>query len=344
VSDTGPGIPADKLVHVFNEFYQVDHSLHRQHGGAGLGLAISQHFVEAHDGRIWAESLEGVGSTFTFALPVPNQPMPVPRLHMTPLAEPSCNGRPSPILVVDPDREMIELVRRHLDEHEVIQVENGVQLPKAITLHHPQAVIYNVLPGERAQVDDSPCDSVPIIECSLPSRAWGRDHLAITGYLNKPITAERLLEEIRRVGPVRDVLIVDDERGFCQLMERILRSSGDQFQVRQAYGGEKGLQALRMRRPDLLLLDLMMPDLDGLQVLEEMRRDPELANVPVVLLTGRSYWEDVLAQRSSQIVIHRPEGLRPPEVLRCLRAVVDVLEPHYDEQSVLNTARAARRA
>ncbi len=344
VSDTGPGIPADKLPHVFDEFYQVDRSLHRQHGGAGLGLAISKHFVEAHEGRIWAESQEGKGSTFTFSLPVPDHLVPVPRLHKTHQVEPSYTGRPSPILVLDPDPETVELVRRHLAEHEVVQVENGEQLPEAVSLHHPQVVICNVLPGEQAHIGHVPGGSIPFIECSLPSCAWARDRLGVTGFLNKPITAERLLQEMRRLGNVRDILVVDDERGFCQLIERIVKSSGDAFRVRQAYSGEKGLHALRVRRPDLLLLDLMMPDLDGFQVLEEMRRDPELATVPVVLLTATDYFEDVLAQRKSQIVIHRPEGLRPPEVLHCLQAIVDVLEPHYDEQSVLSTARAARLA
>ncbi|NIN94849.1 MAG: response regulator [Anaerolineae bacterium] len=163
----------------------------------------------------------------------------------------------------------------------------------------------------------------------------------MTGYLNKPIVADHLLQEIERVGNVHEVLVVDDERGFCQLVERILKSSGHEFSVRQAYSGEKGLQAMRERRPDLLLLDLIMPGVDGFQVLEEMRKDPTLAEVPVVLLTATSYVEDVMDQRGSQMIIRRPEGLQPFEVLRCLGAVIDVLEPHYDEQSAPEEAVAA---
>jgi signal transduction histidine kinase len=283
VSDTGPGIPADKLPFVFDEFYQVDLSLHRQHGGAGLGLAISKHFVEAHDGRIWVESQEGAGSTFTFTLPMPEHRIPVSRPYITSRVEPSWANGPSPILFVDPDPETVDMVQRHLGGREVVHVQNANRLTEAVMLHHPQAVVYNLAPGERAKVDGVLSASVPFVECSLPSRAWAKDHLSVIGYLNKPIVAEHLLREIEQVGDVQDVLVVDDERGFCQLVERILKSSDFSLKLRQVYSGEKGLQAMRERRPDLVLLDLIMPGVDGFQVLEAMQRDPELADVPVVL-------------------------------------------------------------
>ena len=118
------------------------------------------------------------------------------------------------------------------------------------------------------------------------------------------------------------------------MVERMLEASGRPFQVRRAYDGEEGLERTRERRPDLLLLDLIMPGLDGFQVLEKMRQEPALADVPVIVLTATSYAEDALAQCSGQMVIHRPDGLIPAEVLRCLRAVVGVLEPRYDERAV----------
>jgi CheY-like chemotaxis protein len=103
--------------------------------------------------------------------------------------------------------------------------------------------------------------------------------------------------------------------------------------VTHAYDGAEGLEAMCAHRPDLVLLDLIMPGVDGFQVLEKMRQQPELTDVPIVLLTATSYAEDALEQRGSQVVIRRPDGLRPAEVLRCLRAVIGVLEPRYDERS-----------
>jgi signal transduction histidine kinase/CheY-like chemotaxis protein len=344
VSDTGPGIPADEQLHMFEEFYQVDRSLHRRHGGTGLGLAISKRFVEAHDGRIWLESEEGVGSTFSFTLPIPGQYVPLSRLHVDRPVEHSWTETPSPILVVDPDPTVADLIRHHMEAYQVVQVESVDRLAEEVMLHHPQAVVWNAPPGEHDGHDGLILAPVPCIKCSLPSQAWVADDLAVAACLTKPITAKRLLREIERLDQVQDVLIIDDDRDFCQLVARMLEVSGQPFQVRRAYSGEDGLLALRAARPDLVLLDLVMPGLDGFQVLEEMRRGPELASVPVIVLTATTFTEDALAQHDGQIIIHRPGGLSPAEVLHCVQALVGVLEPKYDERSVPEEAIVRRYA
>lgn len=332
VSDTGPGIPADQLTHIFDEFYQVDRSLHRRHGGAGLGLAISKRFVEAHGGRIWVESQEGVGSTFTFTLPIPGQRVPVSHPHKTRPVEPSWPETRPRIVVVDPDPSVADLIRRHVGEYEVVHLEDTRELGSQVMLYHPRAVVCNVPPGEHSDYEDVNLSMpTPFVECSLPSQAWVSKDLAVVACLTKPITAQRLLREIARLDNVRDVLIVDDDRGFCQLVRRILTTTEQDFDVRHAYDGRDGLHAMRVQRPDLVLVDLVMPGVDGFQVLETMREEPALADVPVIVLTAKSFAEDALDQRGGQVVIYRPDGLRPVEVLRCLRAVIDVLEPHYDE-------------
>jgi CheY-like chemotaxis protein len=183
---------------------------------------------------------------------------------------------------------------------------------------------------------------VPFIECALPSQAWIADDLAVVTCLTKPVTVQQLLREVERLESVRDVLVVDDDRGFCQLVEQMLQATGRAFEVRYAYDGADGLEAMRARRPDLLLLDLIMPGVDGFQMLEEMRREPELADVHVVLLTATSYFEDAISQSGSRVVIHRPDGLRPGEVLRCLRAVIGVLEPRYAALSASRDTPAVR--
>ncbi|MCL4295531.1 MAG: response regulator [Anaerolineae bacterium] len=344
VSDTGPGIPADKLPFIFDEFYQVDLSLHRTHQGAGLGLAISKRFVQAHGGSIWVESQEGVGTTVSFSLPTKSSYLP-----MTPVEQPAWpeprgpEGAPPRILVVDPDPAVASLVHRHLDRYEVVRVESSQALPEAVTAHHPQAVIYNVSPKETFNYDDLAAWPVPLIECSLPSQAWLADDLRVIACLAKPVTPAQLLEVIGGLEAVRDVLIIDDDRGFGQLVQRILALTRQDFQIRRTYEGEEGLSAMRQQRPDLVLLDLIMPGLGGFQVLERMRQDNTLADIPVIVLTASSFAEDALAQHGNQVVIRHLGGLKTGDVLRCLSAVVEILQPRYDERSVLAEVGAEGR-
>jgi CheY-like chemotaxis protein len=156
----------------------------------------------------------------------------------------------------------------------------------------------------------------------------------MAAYLTKPVTAATLQHELGCLGDVQDVLVIDDDRGFCQLIERTLHASSSRYRVRQAYDGWDGLANMRRHRPDVVLLDLFMPDLDGFQVLEEMRRDPALDGVEVILVTAADLAEDALLRQSKQMTIHRPDGLRLGEILRCLAAVMDVLKPRYDERSL----------
>ncbi len=335
VRDTGRGIPADKIPFIFDEFYQVDHSLRREREGAGLGLAICRQFVQAHDGRIWVESEEGSGSTFYFTLPLPESR---PSTSQPFVARPEQTQWPeerAAVLVVDPDPRVVALVDRRIAHFEAIQVDNPDRLPEEIALHHPQAVIYNVPPGTDGVLSSNLTSPVPIIECSLPSQSWMAHHLKVATCLTKPIAPRDLLAEIARLGDVRRVLIVDDDRAFCHLVERILQMSGKTFEVQLAYDGTDGLLAMRRQRPELVLLDLIMPGVDGFQVLDEMHSDPALADVPVILLTATSYAEDALSQRHSRIVIHQPGGLSLTQTLRCLEAVLGVLEPEYGNESLL---------
>ncbi|MCD6289296.1 MAG: response regulator [Anaerolineae bacterium] len=335
VSDTGPGIPPEEVPHLFEEFYQVDRSLQRRHNGAGLGLAISKHFVEAHEGRIWVESQVGVGSTFTFTLPIPGEKvLPSPIRMGEPLEMPAPKTKPL-LLVVDKDPAVATLIRRHIPEYEVVHIPDAAQVTDAVKWWHPHAVLWNVLPDKQILPNEGLPASVPIIECSLPSQAWVAEGLVVAECLAKPITIEGLWGAIRQVDNIHDVLIIDDDRDFCQMVRRMLRAADKEgtIKIRSAYHATAGLSAMRERRPDVVLLDLIMPDMDGFQVLEEMRADPILSEVPVILLTASSYAEDILAQRGGHLTIHWPAGASPAETLQCLRAVIGTLKSHYDKQA-----------
>jgi signal transduction histidine kinase/CheY-like chemotaxis protein len=326
VSDTGTGIPSDKLPYVFDEFYQADHSLTRSHGGAGLGLAICKRFVEAHGGRIWVESQEGIGSRFTFALPISERFL---------LTHAPANGdsaqvetsRPC-IFAVEKDESTIAVLRRYLKDCDVVQVSDMTSLHDMILTYHPRAIIHNVRPGHhRFAVQDGVDAAVPFIECSLPSPVWVAEDLAVAGYLTKPVTAQALLEKIRGIKPVQNVLVIDDDRSFALLVERMLQTTGKLVEVRRAYDGMDGLTAMRSWRPDLVLLDLMLPGLDGFGLLEQKQADPALADIPVVLLTANDYAGEM--QQSTHFVIQNQDGLYPIETLSLLSAIVHSLKPRY---------------
>ena len=340
VSDTGLGIPSDKLSLLFDEFFQVDYSFRRQRDGVGLGLAICKRFVEAHGGRIWVQSEPGVGSTFTFSLPIGRSRSPVSHVEEQLLAEARPGSFRAPVLVLDPDPAVAELLERHLKEYEAIPVSRADQLDEMVSKYHPRAVICNSLPG-RSALDQVPVTAaVPLIACSVPSRAWAAQQLAVAACLTKPITPQQLRQQLRQLGGGRHVLVVDDDRGFVQFVERVLQLDGSQLQVSKAYDGAEALQSMRAHQPDLVLLDLIMPEVDGFQVLEEMRRDPHLARLPVVVVTATSFEEDILAQRENQITVCRPGGLHPAEALRCLGAILNAVEPRYDYQTLVEEVPA----
>lgn len=327
VSDTGAGIPPDKLSRVFEEFYQVDGSLRRSHEGAGLGLAICRRFVEAHDGRIWVESEVGRGSTFYVALPIPGACAPIARpQRVNPLKEPALKDRPR-ILVVDPDPTVAELISRHVNGYDFVPVGNEDNLAEHVARHNARLVIRNMPPQSVSWEDSASHDirGLPVIECSLPSQAWIASDLSVTACLTKPITMQQLVNEISRLGKTDSALIVDDDRGFGELVERMLIASGMVSKVRHAYDGEQALRAIAESRPDVILTDLAMPVMDGFEMLSRLRQMPEAGGVPVILLTVTSYAEDALRHHAGRLTIMRDTGFQPLETLRCLQAALDSL-------------------
>ncbi len=316
VADTGRGIPADKLTQIFDEFYQVDYSLSRSHGGAGLGLAISKRFVERHGGRIDVVSQEGVGSTFTFTLPVRS------------LSGSSAAGGNEPqadasVLVLERDPLVTALIRRHLLPYKVVPLRDVAELEAVVEQHQPRLLIDNTRPAPSVT---EPSLSLPTIHCSLPSATWMVNALQVKGYLAKPFTTQQLIEHIQQVGAVQSILIVDDDRGLVQLVQRSLETLPQPYTVYRAYDGQQALDIIHEQQPDLLLLDLAMPEMDGFAVMEALRTSPETAELPVILLTATRYIQDE-AEQYGGLYLNRPGGLRPAEVLRCLRALVEQMAP-----------------
>lgn len=330
VIDTGPGIPEEHQSHIFREFYQVDLSLRRSHSGAGLGLAICRQFVQAHDGRIWVESKPGQGSTFTFTLPIPEKYVPLSHLMLVPATGLSEMSVVPVVMVVDPDPAVAAIVRRYIQDVEIQHVANAADLPSLVETVRPQAVIYNHSAQGHTAIPQLP-PGLPFIECVLPSRTWIMEALDVDGWLAKPLTAQQLLKEIARLEEASDrrfesILVVDDDRGFCQLITRFLESSGHPAQVRRAFDGEEALQILHNEPADLLLLDLVMPNTDGFSVLAEIKR-LQMPDLSILLVTATDFRQPMRDNRDASLVVRRLGNVRPDETLRWIAAIVHTLAP-----------------
>lgn len=336
VRDTGIGMAPHELVRVFDEFHQVDMSLRRHREGSGLGLAISKRFVELHEGRIWAESTPGEGSTFRFSLPLPGREPSVGRLVAPRRISTRAAGEEQPsIVVVDRDQAVSGVVHRYLPQYHVLQADTVEEGGALVHEWHPRALVVNVPPENNAQAS-SLHDAlrvvppgVPVITCSVPSQAWLASGAGVWDCLTKPVTRDQIMEVLHELEPVRDVLIADDDRGFTQMVARFLQAADEGYRVRSAYDGAEALAEARAARPDVILLDLMMPHMDGFQFLEELKSDPALHDVPVVVVTATSYGEDLVARRGSAVTLHRHKGFSIGETLKYLRALLDLTEPDY---------------
>ncbi|MGD8531935.1 MAG: response regulator [Gammaproteobacteria bacterium] len=322
VTDTGIGIPEDKLDHVFEEFSQADASTTRQYGGTGLGLPISRRFCQMLGGDLTVASRSGEGSTFIIRVPArlqdadaeaPEEVAPVTSEAEVEALASAGAGRT--VLVIDDEPEARDIVERFLrkDGFEVATAATGEEglkmahklLPAAITLDvmMPDMDGWSVL---RALKADPQLKDIPVVMLTMVDDRGKGYSLGATDYLTKPVDRGQLHEVLARYhigGDPGHVLLVEDDRPTREMMARTLSRSG--WKVSQAGNGREALDRMDAEKPDLILLDLMMPVMDGFDFLEEMRARPEVQDTPVIVLTAKDLTEQdrrLLSGRVEQIV------------------------------------------
>jgi signal transduction histidine kinase/CheY-like chemotaxis protein len=341
VSDTGPGIAPQDQESIFEPFAQVDSSLRRRHGGTGLGLAISKRFVELHGGQMWFESQVGQGTTFYFSLPVEHA-RPAHEASFTrwfsPYHEYEPRTRPSRaprarlaprFVVLEPGETLQRLLSRYYEGAEVVPVRSFDEAIREVSRLPAQALIINDhSPGQSAgpeRVTDLPYGT-PLIQCWLPGREEAAERLGLVRYLVKPVSREALLEVLDGLErPIRTVLLVDDEPEALQLYSRILSSADRGYRVLRALTAQRALMLLRQRRPDVVLLDLVMPGMDGYALLREKSQDPAIASIPVIAITAQDPARGPIA--ASSLTIARSGGLHLQDVLNAVEAISELLGP-----------------
>ncbi len=336
VADTGIGIAPKDHDRIFEEFRQLDGSITRPQNGSGLGLAISKRFVEMHGGRIWVESdgVPGRGSQFHFTLPLtPGPSIEVSTLHRTPVTLPSPRGRGRTLLLLGQDPTIIHMIERELEEYQIVPVEDISQVPRLAAELQPRAVVLNLAQHRHAwrQMQDLRQQlngtSLPIVLCPLVGERQVGQSLGVLDYLAKPISRDTLTNLLNRLGDsVHRILILDDDPRMVHLLSRMIRSAAREYELVRAYNGAEGLLKMRRQRPDLVLLDLIMPEMDGYAVLAQMQEDAELRGIPVVVITARERTPEEERRLGEGILsVTSAAGFTNEEALRYLRGLLTAI-------------------
>ena len=264
VADTGIGIDPRDISAIFEEFRQADSTTRRRYGGSGLGLAICKRFVELHGGSIWAESTPSQGSRFCFTLPLAEQIAALgPRTDWeTWVRLPTNDDRR--ILVITDDPKIGHLFERHFAGYQIRIAPNIAEARRLATREFITAVVRVVTtecPWQPTIVQTRQAfPAVLVALCSIQQLAQARALPGSVAHLVKPVLREDLLSTVSAVCPeAKDVLVVDDDPEMVRLLRLMLRSASRRFRIRQAFDGGAALAAMRQHRPDLVLLDLLMP-------------------------------------------------------------------------------------
>lgn len=328
VEDTGPGIAPEDVKNVFDEFRQVSGATWRR-GGTGLGLTVSKRFAELHGGSMWAESDVGVGSAFRLQLP---------RSSDAPVAAPEERRGRGPrgvaprgdrrVLVIGDSEQGHKVFERYLDGYTVLHapsLEQGRHIARETPL---QAVIVAAAGAEAAQTMVQAMRGVyarlPVISCVLQTPHKATRQLGAFDYFVKPVSREQLRSTLRRLpARPRQALIVDDDPEMTRLLARMVKSLLRGCSVTCLHDGRSALASIRAQRPDFLLLDLMLPELDGYAVLETLHADSELNAIPTIIITALEAHDETVRAQFLQVTRHN--GMTVAEVMRWVSKGLDAL-------------------
>jgi PAS domain S-box-containing protein len=320
VMDTGVGIRAEDQAVIFEEFRQVEGPAGTTQEGTGLGLAITKRLVEQQGGGISLESEFGKGSRFTFTLPAGSGGAETPLVNEPPSSSIVIGeGRGKPlILVVDDEVTARELLASYLcPEYRIAMAESGEEAVKQARHLRPDAITLDVMmPGGNgfetlAALKKAPeTANIPIIIVSIVDQKQVGFALGAVDYLIKPVRKPVLLETIRKyVLPQSDedeaILLVDDDPRALELLEETLRSAG--YETESVRSGARALEVLSSKLVSAVVLDLLMPGMDGFEVIRHVRQEATLRELPIFVMTAKSLTKAELAvlTRETQALFHK---------------------------------------
>lgn len=352
VKDTGIGIGPEAMPRIFKEFQQADSSTTRQYGGTGLGLSISRNLARLLGGDITVVSDLGKGSTFTLTLPMvyKNAALmteevetlsstihPV-RLDSGMKAEKPSEGETGrkQILVIDDDPDALYLLQENLDQREfnITGTRSGWEGLKLAHEQQPQAILLDILmPGADGwQVlhdlkEDPATADIPVILLTIVDKKAMGYRLGASAYLLKPLDPAAVIETLNRViqpdgRKQKHVLVVDDDPNIADMVRQFLPEA--EFVVRSALDGEAGVAAVMEDKPDILLLDIIMPRLDGFGVLERLRLNPETRNLPIIVISAKELTADEIQRLKETVtLVMKKQGLQGEKLVDEINAALN---------------------
>lgn len=336
VQDSGIGIAPEHQQQIFEEFQQVQNEVTHQYQGTGLGLPISKLLVEMHGGNMWLESTPGKGSTFFFSLPITNKLPETTTIDLTAPpslaeleAEPS-NPTTIEIVVIDDNPDAHETFRVMLESggyrvHSVLDSRLAISTIKQV---EPRLIITDVqmpnLDGWEllAQIKNDPTIAhIPIVVCSVVDQGTIGLVLGARKHIVKPVREEVLLAVVQEcVEPTAEILVVDDNPDARQVIQHILAARD--YAISEAADGIEAIAMIEQSKPDLVILDLMMPQMDGFEVLENLRHSPNYADIPVIIVSAKDLDQqehDWLRTRAQGVIAKRQ--LSEEEFLRRINEI-----------------------
>ncbi len=307
VQDTGIGMSPEQMQELFQAFKQADASTTRKYGGTGLGLAISRLFCRMMGGDIAVESVLGKGSTFTVYLPAEAPEQPVQQTALVAadaFSYHELHASNHTVLVIDDDPAARELMRRFLSQEgftvaTAADGEEGLRLARQL---HPDVITLDVMMPRMdgwavlTQLKSTPeLSDIPVIIVTITDDKRLGFSLGAADYMTKPVDRQRLIGVLRRyeqesAASLGTILVVEDDTIARELLRRTLEKEG--WLVREAANGRAALEAVSQQQPDLILLDLMMPEVDGFQVVSMLRMHPTWRTIPVIVVTAKELTPD----------------------------------------------------
>ncbi len=297
VHDTGIGIAPEDAAKVFDRFFRAAHPTVQEFPGTGLGLSIVKSFVDMHGGEIWVESMAEQGTTFSFTVPLAEGAVPVGGQSepATPATAPRALRAETPrILVVEDEPDIAALIARNLTQvgYAVQTVGSGRAAIEFAKRERPDLITLDIyLPDidgrevlHTLKVDPDTAN-VPVVVVSVIPDSSESLQLGAIDFLTKPIDSSALIGAVSRVlGQVGSILVIEDDLDTCNLLTEALQRAG--FHVLVTSNGRHALSLAKSERPDLILLDLKLPRMDGYTVLQHLKVSPSTANIPVIIMTG----------------------------------------------------------